>query len=424
MKKRGVITRIIILVALLLLALLLWRLLGPAYQAYRQQQGAMLQEKILYYGQERREYEDFLISTQLPSGAYATHPYEQGHSVRINPYFACYTAIGLMDSQGQDAAGSVRQYLDWHFAHLNVQDYNGLPGTIYDYSMTANGTGAARELSHESYDSTDAYAALFLWALADYVDLTGDAAYALSHTDEIIRVSQVIFATQSDGLSFARPDYPVFFLMDNCEVYYGLLRANALINTVFAEASPAQRSSLRECQLEVAALLDILPARMEEAFWNAAEKHYWPSLQQNDAGGFRSGGYDPDLFYPDAVSQLFPIAVPGLLPEADRDERLYQMFCDSFSWQTLAHMKDRGVDFYWGLCAYGAALQGDEAKLNAYLDAVNRDMPFRPNALYSADAAWIARACAHMESVHQKALDNINFFSFISEQVLPGLFSR
>ena len=53
MKKR-VIKPIIILIVLILLALLVWWLVRPAYQAYRQQQCALLQEKIQYYEQEQR----------------------------------------------------------------------------------------------------------------------------------------------------------------------------------------------------------------------------------------------------------------------------------------------------------------------------------------------------------------------------------
>lgn len=424
MMKKRIITRIIILIVLILLALLVWRLVLPAYQAYKQQQSAMLEEKIRYYEREQGVYEDFLASTQLPSGAYATHPYGSSGTASLNPYFACYTAIGLMASRGIDAADSVRQYLDWHFAHLNTVDQDGLSGTIYDYTATVAAAGVVREVSSDSYDSTDSYAALFLWALTDYVELTGDDAYALSHTDEIIRVTQVILATQSDGLCAAKPNYPVYFLMDNCEVYAGLLRANTLINDVFAEATSAQRDSLRACQLDIAALLDIMPARMDSSFWNWRDEYYWPSLQKDSEGKTHTGDYDPALFYPDAVSQLFPVAVQRAMPEADRAKLIYETFCDNFAWQTLGHVKNGDANFYWGVLAYCAALQGDEERLGAYLEAVKSDMRTRPNALYSADAAWIARACAHMQDVHQQALDHTNFFNFIGEQFLPNLFSR
>lgn len=423
MKKR-VIKPIIILIVLILLALLVWWLVRPAYQAYRQQQCALLQEKIQYYEQEQRLYEDFLISTQLPSGAYATHPYGSSRSASLNPYFACYNAIGLMASQGIHAADSVREYFDWHFAHLNTLDHNGLAGTIYDYTATVADAGVVRENSSGSYDSTDSYAALFLWALSDYVELTGDAAYALSHTDEIILVIQVILATQFDGLCSAKPDYPVFYLMDNSEVSYGLLRANALINAVFAEASPEQRDSLRACQLDITALLDVLPARIDSSFWNWRDEYYWPSLQKDSAGKITLADYDPAIFYPDAVSQMFPIAVQGATLDADRAKLVYEKFCDNFAWQTLSHVKNGEADFYWGMLAYCAALQGDEERLAIYLEAVKSDMRARPNALFNADAAWIARACDHMQDVHQAALDHINFYSFIGEHVLPNLFSR
>lgn len=423
MKKRAI-TRAVILVVLFLLALLLWQLLAPAYQAYRQQESAMRQGKILYYEQEQRAYADFLASTQLPSGAYAARPYDSSGSARLNPYFACYTAIGLMASRGSDAADSVRQYLGWHFARLNTEDYNGLSGTIYDYAVTVNDAGIAEEVCSNCYDSTDSYAALFLWALADYVELTGDAAYALAYTDEIILVVRVILATQSDGLSYAKPDYQVYYLMDNCEVYYGLLRANALINAVFAKASPAQRSRLRACQLNISTLLDTMPEHIEELFWNPKDEHYWASLQKDRAGEFLPGSYDPAEFYPDAASQLFPIALLRTKPNADRIALLYQTLCNNFSWQTLSHVKTEGVDFYWGALACCAALQEDEARLTAYLEEVKNDMLIRPNALFNADAAWIACACAHMQNVHQEHLDHINFFSFVGEELLPSLFSR
>ena len=55
----------------------------------------------------------------------------------MNPYFADFAALALLGA-GESYYENVRRYMDWHFAHLNTAetDYNGVDGTIYDYTVT------------------------------------------------------------------------------------------------------------------------------------------------------------------------------------------------------------------------------------------------------------------------------------------------
>ena len=67
-----------------------------------------------------------LLMTRGPSGDYT-----------MNPYFADFAALALLGA-GESYYENVRLYMEWHFDHLNTAqtDYNGVDGTIYDYTVT------------------------------------------------------------------------------------------------------------------------------------------------------------------------------------------------------------------------------------------------------------------------------------------------
>jgi len=85
-----------------------------------------LEQLIARYKVLRQPYIEFMRDTQLENGAYAMRPLDE--SASINPYFACYTAIALLEC-GNEYAPEVKKYLDWHFANLNTSaDAEGLAG--------------------------------------------------------------------------------------------------------------------------------------------------------------------------------------------------------------------------------------------------------------------------------------------------------
>ena len=48
-----------------------------------------------------------------------------------------------------------------------------------------------------------------------YVEKTGDKQYAIDHKAEIERIVNALYSTMVGGLTLAKPDYKVKYLMDN-----------------------------------------------------------------------------------------------------------------------------------------------------------------------------------------------------------------
>jgi hypothetical protein len=67
----------------------------------------------------------------------------------------------------------------------------------------------------------DAYAATVLTLLRAYVAADGDTQLPMMHANQSEAISglMVNMMDPADGLTIAKPTYPVKYLMDNCEVY-------------------------------------------------------------------------------------------------------------------------------------------------------------------------------------------------------------
>ena len=156
-------------------------------------------------------------------------------SSQINPYYSNLAAIGLTKDPG--SYGIVQKWMEWYITHLNWPDKWGLYGTTYDYDYN-NGTAA----SHNDADSTDSYAATFL-SLAWAYYSTGDAgaqSYVRTLSYQLDAIGGVIVQTQqSDGLTWAKPDYQIKYLMDNCEAYRGLRDLALIFQNAFGDTAKA-----------------------------------------------------------------------------------------------------------------------------------------------------------------------------------------
>lgn len=177
---------------------------------------------------------EWLWSQQMSNGAFAFYNAPYG-TVSINPYFSEIVAISLIrHDDSKEAGNKIKKYLDWHFAHINSaqDDYNGLEGTIYDYTADVVNGVVVEERTNRTYDSTDSYSALFIKVLADYVKTYGDSDYVESHNEDVKAITDVMFATMKGGYTYAKPDYAIRYLMDNSEVFAGLESAEYIYASV------------------------------------------------------------------------------------------------------------------------------------------------------------------------------------------------
>ncbi len=322
----------------------------------------------------------WIASLQLENGAIPMTKNPNG-TVTMNPYFADIAALALLDN-AEKYAENVKKYMDWHFSHLNTTetDYNRMDATIYDYNITLENGKIVKEESKGTYDSTDSYAATFLTVVNKYYEKTGDKEYVIANAKDIARVAEAMLYTLQMGLTYAKPDYMVMYLMDNCEVYEGCVSAANLLKLIATEAADYD---LTKTKVTYAA--DWIKSTIESTMWNAEGKYYEPGLYPL---GIPAYEFTWEEFYPCATAQLFPI-VHGLIgADTIRAKHLYDTFCDSYNWQGF----DIPDDFYWGSNVYAAALVGDVDSVMEYMTNYAPLMVLHSYPLYNADIARVAMA--------------------------------
>lgn len=374
------------------------------YYTHSIKQRHILKEKIDFYQSIADSEIEWIKGLQLSNGAFAFR-LEEGEAARINPYFADYTAMALLRAgDGKVYAEEVKRYLDWHFDHLNDSktDKNGIDGTIYEYEAKLKNGIVASETTTKKYDSVDSYAASFLDLLWDYYNYTGDKEYLIKHYDKILRVINAINATMDDGLTIAKPEYPVKYLMDNAEVYEGLVCVASLYDKVFLPGLKKNTDEYEDAEKICKTLKkqkDILYEKLEDKMWNESDKHYMVGIQK---GGKAITGFDWDDFYPDAASQLFPIIHGVLDKKSDRAKYLYKAFGNHYAWENFDYYTKGNADFYWGRLAFAASVMEDEDKVRTYMAYYSENvMPEHKKPLYNADAAWVVLASEKMIDLYR-----------------------
>ena len=291
------------------------------------------------------------------------------NSARINPYFANLGTIGW--TKDANHYGQVKNWMEWYWGHVSWPDQWGHYGSIDDFDVTYNGSSYSESATPDSPsshhpDSTDAYAGTFL-SLAYAYYQTGDAnaqAYIQSivepappNSDRLDYVGEIIIATkqsQGNNLTWARPDWNIEYLMDACEAYRGL-RDLASLYTSLGLTSKASFYNTHA---------DQMLNGIQTYLWNASANDYFRDT--TDSGVSDSVNWT--VWYPDAVSQLFPIAFGILSPSDPRAQALYSAFNQQWGsqWPTL-QIPDQ---YPWAVVGYVAALMGDTQRANTYINTI------------------------------------------------------
>lgn len=249
-----------------------------------------------------------------------------------NPYFANWGVYGVLlgaPPRSRSASAEIaKKWILWYTSHLNKD------GTIDDYRGPAGALKATGK-----YDSSDAYAATFLAVCYAYHEQTGDAPLLFAHWDRIMRVAEACLLTQQkSGLTHARPDYPVAYLMDNVEVWYGLNAFQRLCRNM--RKKQEQRRFAEEA--------DRVFAAIEQWFWSPTEGHYSWALHPN---GKRESGLD--RWYPHQMGNLLTIA---LLPAEERRTALLKRLGSIVTFpEKITKTGEAERLIYWALASFPTA---------------------------------------------------------------------
>lgn len=252
---------------------------------------------------------------------------------QIVPYFSNLTAIGLMNAYRKShrmvLREAVHHWIDWYEAHLNAD------GTIFDYHGTPG-----KWQSTGTYDSVDSYAATYLELVWDVYGTDQDLGWLKTRATSVRRVLAAIQSVlQSNGLSIAKPTYPVMYTMDNVETLRGL-RAAVKIESKLGDLNGAAKIFIAASAMENAISVEL---------WDQVRLCYRVDIQTD-------GGKEEGLgkWYPNVMANLMAI---GWLPPSPRNRDLLSRLNDQFG-RDLPTAIRNGEDLehlvWWALAAGGA----------------------------------------------------------------------
>ncbi len=174
---------------------------------------------------------------QIDNGAFVMKRLGAGPDspVWIPPYFANHAALALLAAQDRKAnpadLSRVQRWLEWSAAHQAQE------GFWYDFEGTA-----AKHASNGKVDAWDSSAALYLSAVERFRRSGGKVSGPMLEAARRAVAGIVRVTDSRDGLTWAKPDYRVKFLMDNVETRAGLAAASVL----FEKSGDVAKA--RECQ--------------------------------------------------------------------------------------------------------------------------------------------------------------------------------
>lgn len=294
-----------------------------------------------------REDADWLLQASAPDGAIGTW-IDQAHVV---PYRSNFAAIGL--SRATALTGDMRyaaaswRWLAWYQAHMDARGY------VTDYDQTASGWRSTGDM-----DSTDAYASTFLLAVRETLDATGDLTWVSKLRGGIVKALAALRSTQaSDGLHYAKPNWPFKYVMDDAENYAGLRAAAAVLTTLGDSAAASQASSDA----------DRVKASFPK-FYNAAQHGYDWGLHANGT----PSRLNWSELYPSAVAQAWAVAFGVVTGAAAQD--LFARFDAAQPWDqptaTSQYPWGIGTVDYWPVGAIAALRAGNPARAASAHDSI------------------------------------------------------
>ena len=307
---------------------------------------------------------DWILRAQLPDGAIARYT----DQVSIGPYLSHFAAVGLAQATrvtgDRSYVAAAWRWLDWYAAHMDAQ------GFVEDYDVV-NGTPVANGFK----DSTDSYAGMFLVAVRAAVITSGDTAHMSRLAPAIRAAVGAIEATQdADGLTWAKPEWRVKYLMDQAETYAGL-RSAADLGRRLNDAALTTRATNDANRLQAGV----------DRLWQASTSSYdW--AVHGDGARIPT---DWRLLYSDATQQAWAVAF-GLVPATRAAEVMTRFLQAQPAWDQPqgtsqytdgAHSTGYWVPVGWAEQRVGRVTEATTAasRITSAATAANRAWPFTPS---------------------------------------------
>lgn len=330
---------------------------------------------------------DWLVNLQVESGAirdnslYAT---SEPKSYKITPYYANIAAIAMTkDIRRLD---NVKRYIEWYIRNLNENHPNEhiLDGVIFDYYITPDG----KEFTNETYDSADSYAATFISLIRAYFEASKDKAFLIQNKQYIQTVSDLMIELlDKDNLSWAKSDYHIKYLMDNCEVYKGLKDAEYIFKEVYVDMNLSNKYS-EYAQKVKTSILEELSNGLD--FYSSKTKN-----SKNISSW--------DVWYPDATAQLYPVLYDVVSPSSSHAKYLIEQFNKNWDWSNL----NTPSNFPWTTIGYiHSIMDYNEDCEKFYYALLER---FYKNEQFISDPYFYSFEMAWFVLMTKEIIVNLNF---------------
>lgn len=304
----------------------------------------------------------------------------------VVPYFANLAVAALLDTDPSSRSLQVAEaWIDWYIERIGPE---GVPvehwvGIEEGLELTCpEGLPTQPAVPRcEAIDATDSAASTFLVVVDAYLRAGGSVAFLRQRERAIQEAARTLRSLQdADGLTLARTDYPVKFLMDNAETVAGF-RAMARLEQ---EALGGDPIPFEEAARRATHGLTTL--------WNDTARLYaWAQMPD----GIQEASLI-DRWYADAVAQVWPLVF-----EVTADPGGYRQLDASWDGETLPDWtRHRDVSgFAWPVLGVAALRAGDRPAARRQAERLWRrhgaaagEEPFTV-----ADVGWLLRTVAALE---------------------------
>ncbi|MDL2286974.1 hypothetical protein LJB90_00180 [Eubacteriales bacterium OttesenSCG-928-G02] len=347
--------------------------------------------------------------------------YTSWKSTKIIPYFSSFACLGLINSAEILGDLSVKQialdYINWYISHMNSadEDINGVADTVYDYFIFQNPQdGQIIEVTlHDAYsskyanpkenpydyDSTDSYAAVFLEILYEYTRVF-DNNFLNDKKDLVARLIDVILATYIPklGLTGAKPNYMVCYLMDNCEVFKGFNAAYNIYNEFIDDQAAKSNVSVYAENIKNAIL---------KSFWNNENQAFTAGVFEDGNPAYGTSESELKNFYPQATSQLFPIIFDLIDKDDSTAKMVYNRFKNEYIQKSVVgkdwSVYSTGDSYPWVILLRAVVEMEDYQTANTFINTVRTQFilsGYTSSNFYNAEAGHMLISLSEIMKKH------------------------
>lgn len=306
---------------------------------------------------EIQEEADWIMSAQLDNGAVVMTP----RGTTVMPYFSNLALTSVLETTRVHDK-EIKNYIKWYLENFNKKtDAFGIKGTMYDYKLKNK-----QLTSTNDYDSSDAYAGTFLMLVKTYYEKTGDKKFIRSNLGDLKKIASAIDSTmQTDGLTYAKPDYKVKYLMDNVEVWRGLQDFSSMLKSIGDKDYKIYQKKADKLRKSIEAQMWD-PVKQEYRYYAEAKTTKW------------------ERFYPDATAALWPIIFD--LPEARGREKI---LIDKFLKAQPKWITNEVNEYPWTSVAYALAKSGYIKEVKEFdANVQNKFFPDKKYPWYITESGW------------------------------------